>query len=73
MILGPLLGSIGSSAGPGGGGFGFSDSGDATSGATLGSVMIGGVNPPPPPKLNAVSVGVGLALATGAFFLARKL
>jgi len=67
----PLVGSLLGGGTPGAGG--FTDTGSAISGATLGSVTIGGINPAPQGfELTPVSIGVGVALAVGVIAIARR-
>ena len=66
-LVGSILGGAGKITPPA-----FTDTGSAISGATLGPVTIGGLNPPPQGfELTPLSIGIGVALAAGLVVIAR--
>ena len=73
MVFGlPLVGSLLGGGGQGGVP-GFTDTGSAVSGATLGAVTIGGINPAPQGfEVTPTAVALGVAIALGIVVVARK-
>lgn len=73
MPLGTLTGLAGALGGggvPGAGG--FTDTGSAVSGATLGPVTIGGLNPPPAGfELTPATAAIGAAVIVGTMLWLR--